>query len=245
MQVYIHRENQKRGSWSSLRYIIDVNYESGSVSVSGASGKKILAAFEYLRPALQSSEFGTHVPESIDLVDEILSELIVNFNDEQLAEISDNDSSPRADEAIDDDDDDDPDDILLPSGASHFNPPVDAKNDGIPHTENSNAPSDPIIGDEIQVFWPLEDQNLMARLQKFLLMDELSCTTMITMSRQHIFQMKFGDIYPLPLLLLPVSNTIWRVTNKLYFMKFSKFWKLVIYALSHTSFSPTSHIQCF
>lgn len=73
-----------------------------------------------MHSVLPTNEFGTHVDESIDLLDKSLSELVGNSNDEELAECNNKDSSHRADDRIDNADD--LDDILLVSDALHFNP---------------------------------------------------------------------------------------------------------------------------
>eukprot|EP00171_Calliarthron_tuberculosum_P001315 IDg1315t1 len=66
VQVYIKRENEKRGKWSSPKPVLEYDKISHTVSVPGNNGRKIRAAVEDTRVAIQDNALAVAVQEAID-----------------------------------------------------------------------------------------------------------------------------------------------------------------------------------
>lgn len=63
--VYIKNRNEKRGTWTSPRAVLDVDYEARSLCVPGRSGQKVCEAFEDVRPALYRRKFSNEIKKSL------------------------------------------------------------------------------------------------------------------------------------------------------------------------------------
>jgi len=129
VQVFIKQGKEKRGKWSSDKPVLSYDDESRSVTVPGASGRKIVAAVEDVRPAIEKDSFAIAVQESIDeLENSVETELgnLVGIEDSKEDKNFSEDAESNDDKNMSDD-------------------------------ELGLTNSGPSVGDKVQVYWPLDN----------------------------------------------------------------------------------------
>ena len=127
VQVFIKKQNQKRGKWSQNKPVLAYDFPNRTITVPGSNGRKICAAIEDVRPAIRDNELAAAVQDAIDEMDRNLDEVV-----EEIVEIRKGD----------DEQDSNQDDIR-----NHQEP--DDEIDCI----GTNLPN---VGDQIEVYWPLD-----------------------------------------------------------------------------------------
>jgi len=134
VQVFIKRQNEKRGSWSSPKPVLSFDHKSGSVVVPGRNGHKIKAALEDTRIAVVENELAMKVQEAID---DLQSSLDISIDD--AIDSSDGEAN---------------------LGPSQYTKEAFGNNDepGNFDMEDSCGMVLPQVGDSIEVFWPIDDQ---------------------------------------------------------------------------------------
>jgi len=128
VQVFIKKEMEKRGKWSSPRPILSFDKPSGIVTVPGSNGKVIKAAIEDTRHAIYENALAKVIQEAID-------NLTIDIEDsmDNIDHSADDDSCER---------------IIHKDSETH-----DLSDD-----DNGQLMSIPSIGEKIEVYWPLEAQ---------------------------------------------------------------------------------------
>lgn len=76
VEVYVNRERERRGKWSSPLVFIKVDRSSWTVNVPPTRGNTMEAAVEDVRPAVDDGSFASHVHDSNDGLDDDLSQEI-------------------------------------------------------------------------------------------------------------------------------------------------------------------------
>jgi len=69
VEVFIKRENEKRGKWTSPKPVISVDADTFSVTVPGKNGRKNRAAFEDIRLSVANDNFSKVIQDAIDALD--------------------------------------------------------------------------------------------------------------------------------------------------------------------------------
>lgn len=104
VEVFIELPNQKRGSWSSPRTVLDVDISSDTVSVSGSKGHSVKAALEDVRIAISDDNVAQILCEANDSLDrgldielsDITLDQPTTFNNMDGSEdVANNDNDPR------------------------------------------------------------------------------------------------------------------------------------------------------
>lgn len=86
VEVFIKLEKEKRGKWSAPKPVLDFDPTSGIVTLPGTSGKKIKAAVEDVRSAIQENTLAQKIQEAIDNVDISLDRALDDMNDTSIAD---------------------------------------------------------------------------------------------------------------------------------------------------------------
>lgn len=76
VQVYVKHGQGKRGRWLSPRVVQKIDRSSGNVTTAGVNGRNILSAFEDTRITIVDDDFSTSIIESIDSLDDAISEAL-------------------------------------------------------------------------------------------------------------------------------------------------------------------------
>ncbi len=75
VEVYVKKDHEKRGSWSTPKPVLSVNHEARSVTVPGKDQRVKTVSIEDLRPATPELGLAKTVQEGIDLLDDMLLDL--------------------------------------------------------------------------------------------------------------------------------------------------------------------------
>ena len=75
-EIYIKRQHEKRGKWSSPRVVLSYDPSSRTITVPGAHEKTISSAIEDTRFAIQDDPFAIQIQQSIDQLDTDLENVI-------------------------------------------------------------------------------------------------------------------------------------------------------------------------
>lgn len=70
VEIFRHGNNNKRGSWSQTKKIINLDTDSRTIYVPGKDGESVCASFEDERLATRDHYFSKIIPEAIDELDE-------------------------------------------------------------------------------------------------------------------------------------------------------------------------------
>lgn len=81
VEVFIKRENEKRGKWSAAKPVLEFDAASGIVILPGTIGHKIKAAVEDVRSAITGDSLARKIQEAIDVVDVSLDTSVENTVD--------------------------------------------------------------------------------------------------------------------------------------------------------------------
>lgn len=155
VEVFVKHANHKRGSGSSPRTVLDINYNNGSVTVPGSYGHHIQAAFKDVCPAITDDCIAQIVLEANDFLDRHIDYEIndVIANSEHDAEINTDASKYH----IPDDD--------IPT-ADWFDPLFcfdDLRDAAVSYDQSQTAAFKTMLkpspGDKIKVYWPLYDEH--------------------------------------------------------------------------------------
>lgn len=128
VQVYVKADNTKRGSWSSARIILSINYDASSVVVPGRAGRRMSAAFKDVRAVPADNPLSTLVQYAIDELDALIDK-IVDVHE------SSHDKSPKHDRSLNDSTEVDRD-VCYFSGEPAMRPNM---------------------GERVEAYWPLDD----------------------------------------------------------------------------------------
>ena len=97
VQVYVRTGKEKRGRWLSPRTALSIDRSAGTVTVAGSNGKRIVAAVEDTRVVVVDNDLAHAVIESLDTLNDNLSELTEDLAKVQDAEQHDFESLPSPD----------------------------------------------------------------------------------------------------------------------------------------------------
>lgn len=157
VEVFVKQPNNKRGSWTAPRIVLQVNYETGTITVPGARGHHVQAALEDCRLAITDDDFAQSIREANDKLDRAIDLELIN------ADPNEQDAKDDAEPYIKTDDNNTIYNGVTPEAAS-----FDASytTDGydklslVPSANERSAPSSliPAVGDKVEVFWPQDHQ---------------------------------------------------------------------------------------
>jgi len=137
VQIYVKKGNEKRGKWSGDKIVLSYDESSRSVTVPGGRGKRIIAAVEDVRPAIQKDSFAKLVQESIDELEMSLDEVIQKS-------VSENSEEPEIEGA-----------------------PEKNKRDYEVRFDLSQDNVMPHIGTRVEVYWPEEEKYYAGNVENF------------------------------------------------------------------------------
>lgn len=129
VEIYIKKQNYKRGKWSGPKAVLALDPVTGTVTVPGANGRKDRAAAEDVRISVANSDLSSKIQESLDIMDDLLEEATDNIGDNDDAEYE---LSPTVDN--------DPSDM-------------DIGEHGIFLTDET-----PKVGDPVEFYWPMDEE---------------------------------------------------------------------------------------
>jgi len=130
VQIYIKKQHEKRGKWSSPKPVLSFDTKSQTITVPGSNGRKIRSAIEDVRHATGENDFARIVQESIDQLDDLVQSSIQDIEKE----------SPS-------------DDILHTT-----TPLVDHDSEEEIFDDSVPDPSQLEVGSNVEVYWPIEKQ---------------------------------------------------------------------------------------
>ena len=76
VQVYIQKDKEKKGKWSSPRTVLKIDKDSGIVTVPGSTGRPSSFAVEDVRLAVIDDDFAKHISETNDQLSDILEDAL-------------------------------------------------------------------------------------------------------------------------------------------------------------------------
>ena len=126
VEVFVKREKEKRGKWLTPRSVLSIDRASGSLTVPGAHGRTMTAAFEDVGIALDEDSFASMVQESIDTIDREITEALEEIGTE--ATNDDDERQVQTDMTV----------AVSPDDEDYLDPTTVT----------------PVVGDAIDVFWP-------------------------------------------------------------------------------------------
>ena len=130
VEIFVKHYKEKKGNWLTPRYVLSIDYASGSLTVPGAKGQTMIAEYEDVRIALNDDSFTSIVQESIDTLEREIREALEEVGKDAIKD--DNERHVQTDM------------ILTVS-------PDDGEEDVDPITVT------PVVGDAIDVHWPYDN----------------------------------------------------------------------------------------
>lgn len=77
VHVYIKKEQDKYVKWTSPRIVLNIDKSACTVTILGASGHQIVAAFEDKRSAISDDALEYSIVESMDIIDLEISDALM------------------------------------------------------------------------------------------------------------------------------------------------------------------------
>lgn len=127
VQVFIKRDHEKRGKWTSPKLVLSYDKSSGIVTVPGTSGHTIKAAIEDVRLAITNSDLATSIQEAMDTLTLVVDNAIDDTITEKTINLEERNDEHAKDWASDSDED-----------------------------GNGGLTPLPATGDSVEVYWPLD-----------------------------------------------------------------------------------------
>jgi len=84
VEVYLKKQHEKRGKWSSAKPVLSFDRSSRTVTVPGSNGRKIKAAIEDTRFAPKENQLASAIQESIDEIDLYIQEALSDIEADTL-----------------------------------------------------------------------------------------------------------------------------------------------------------------
>lgn len=83
VEIYIKHPHHRRGSWSALRPVLEVDYTTGTITVPESRGHRVKAPLEDVRLAITEDGFAQTVREPNDCLDRLIDLALMDDDDDK------------------------------------------------------------------------------------------------------------------------------------------------------------------
>lgn len=155
VEIFIKRPNSKRGSWSSPRVLLDVNYENSSTTVPDSRGHSVKAAFEDVRPAIDEHCFAQAIRDANGTLDKEIDDHL-----DTLPTDSDSQSKSTVNSMTNTRFFTKTEHSFEPryNSDEHIVQPTDMSNENLAENETALSSLQPSTGDKIKFYWPRDNE---------------------------------------------------------------------------------------